>query len=170
MGGSDFTFGDVVLRKPNDETHQILAKTIFPSCLSIMDLPLSQRNKYTKEIDVRPDCSPKGKEVYQLKSTTKEQNWWYDYRISYIDSTSFVDYRTEYFKKSKKIKVIDRSWYNVNLNDKRANYWGYWYGKDLKTGHETLAFVPRSISKVNHQYKINLWSPRILNKVPLIIQ
>lgn len=170
-GGSDFTFGDVVLRKPDNENHKIIEKTTFSTCLSVMDLPSNQRNKYTQKANIKADCSPKGKSVYKLKSTTKRQNWWYDYRISYIDVQSFADYRTEYFKNNKHIKTIDRSWISANLADKRANYWGYWYGKDLRTEHETLAFIPKSVSQVNHQYKRKkLWSTRTLRKVPRVIK
>lgn len=164
-GGSDFTFGDVTLRKPNQETHQLLTNTTIKECLSVMYLPSSQRNKYTKNSDIKEDCSVIGKNVYQLKSTTKNANWWYDYRISLVDAESFVDYKTEYYKGSNKIKVIDRSWLSANLADKRANYWGYWYGKTLATGHETLAFIPKGITKVDAKYKKTWWSERTLRKI-----
>lgn len=164
-GGSDFTFGDVTLRKPKDETHELLGKTTMKDCLQIMDLPDNQRNKYTKKADIKADCSIKGKEVYQLKSSHKTNNWWYDYRVSYIDTTTFADYRTEYFKGGNKIKIIDRSWINAGLNDKRANYWAYWYGKNLNTGHESLAYIPQKITKVDKKYKKNWWSTKTLRKI-----
>ena len=166
-GGSDFTFGDVTLRKPNDETHTLMGKTNMSGCLDVMHLPSNQRNKYTKDASINADCDVEGSEVYQLKSTSKNTSWWYDYRISYVDTTSFVDYRTEYFKNSQKIKVIDRSWVSGELSDKRANYWGYWYGKSLTTGHETLAFIPSVVTKVNHKYKKrNLWTTKTLRRMP----
>jgi radical SAM superfamily enzyme len=136
-------------------------------CLDVMNLPAEQRNKYTQKADITPDCDVDGKEVYQLKSTSKNTSWWYDHRISYIDTTSFVDYRTEYFKDSVKIKVIDRSWVSADLADKRANYWGYWYGHTLTTGHETLAFIPNVVTKVNHKYKKKkLWTTKTLRRMP----
>ena len=53
------------------------------------------------------------------------------------------------------------------MDDTRSNYWGYWYGKNLKTGHETMAFIPKGITKVNHKYKKrNLWSTSTLRKMP----
>lgn len=166
-GGSDFTFGDVTLRKPNDEVHELLANINFSGCLSVMDLPKNQRNKYIKKADIKADCSVDGKSVYQLKSTAKTPNWWYDHRISLIDKATFVDYRTDYFKDGSKVKTIDRSWINANLDDKRGNYWGYWYGKTYATGHETLAFIPSSVTKVNHKYKNkNLWSTKTLRRMP----
>jgi len=92
----------------------------------------------------KSSCIPQGKTVYKLKSTTKFKNWWYDYRISYVDTKSFADYRTDYFKGGKKIKRIDRDWKtlpNYRGNDPRHVSWGYWYGKNLKTGHETWAVI-----------------------------
>ncbi|MBA5248416.1 hypothetical protein MNB_SUP05-SYMBIONT-4-98 [hydrothermal vent metagenome] len=168
-GGSDFTFGDVTLRKPKHETHELLGKTTMSGCLGIMqDI---KRNKYTQNADIKADCSVDGKEVYQLKSTAKEANWWYDHRVSYIDSKTFADYRTEYFKGGNKIKVIDRSWIPANLSDPRSSYWGYWYGKTFATGHETFAFIPANVTKVNHKYKRkNLWSTSTLRKIPRVVK
>jgi hypothetical protein len=166
-GGSDFTFGDVTLRKPSDENHELLASENFNGCLGVMDLPKNQRNKYTRKADVKADCSTDGKNVYKLKSTNKTPNWWYDYRISFVDAETFVDYRTDYFKDGKKIKTIDRSWVSGGLDDKRGNYWGYWYGITHSSGHETMAFIPKSVSKINHKYKNkNLWSTKTLRRMP----
>ncbi len=166
-GGSDFSFGDVTLRKPKHETHEIIAKTAFKGCMDVMNLPSNQRNKYTVAAKIEKDCSANGKAIYKLKSTAKNINWWYDYRISYVDSKSYVDYRTEYFKNGEMIKIIDRSWVSARLDDPRANYWGYWYGKNLNTGHESLAFIPSGVTQVNHQYaKSNLWSTKTLRKIP----
>jgi hypothetical protein len=57
-----------------------------------------------------------------LKSTTKFENWWYDYRISYVDTKTFVDYRTEYFRDGQKIKVIDRDWVSMKWMIRGANF------------------------------------------------
>ena len=164
-GGSDFTFGDVTLRKPKHDNHELLGKTKFSGCLGVMkDV---KRNKYTQKANIVADCSTDGKEVYKLKSTANTANWWYDHRISLIDAKTFADYRTEYFKGGKHIKTIDRSWASANLDDPRASYWGYWYGKTNTTGHETMAFIPSTITKVNHKYKKkNLWSTSTLRKIP----
>ena len=37
-GGSDFTFGDVTLRKPFHETHELLGKETFNDCLGYMEV------------------------------------------------------------------------------------------------------------------------------------
>ncbi len=164
-GGTDFTFGDVSLRKPHNETHELMGKEIFDDCLGAVDVPENQRSRYTKKLP-EAYCGAKGKEVYKVKSTTKFQNWWYDDRISYVDAKSFGDYRTEYFKNGEKIKVIDRSLPHVDgMDDPRALRWSYWYGKTLATGHETWAVIPDNATRTNGDFKDSLWSEQTLRKI-----
>ncbi|HDK37534.1 MAG TPA: outer membrane lipoprotein-sorting protein [Thiolapillus brandeum] len=163
-GGLDFTFGDVVLRKPSDETHEYLGKEIFETCLEGMDIPKKHQNRYTRKL-AKKSCASKGKEVYKVKSTTKFENWWYDYRINYVDTTTFADYRTEYYKNGKKIRFIDRDWNSLGLDDPRALAWGYWYGKNFETGHESWAVIPKEVVKYNAKFKPSLWSERTLRKI-----
>lgn len=163
-GGSDFTFGDVVLRKPQHETHELLGKETFNDCLGAIDIPQDQRNRYTKELPTG-SCNPKGKEVYKVKSTTKFDNWWYDHRVSYIDTKTFADYRTEFFKGGNKIKVIDRDWRSQNMEDPRALAWGYWYGKTFETGHETWAVIPETVIEINGGHPESMWTERTLRRI-----
>lgn len=160
-GGTDFTFGDVTLRKPTDETHELVGTETFNDCLGAIP---EVKVKYLAEPPVA-SCEPKGKEVYKLKSTTKRENWWYDYRISYVDTKSFADYRTEYFKNGEKIKVIDRDWRSFNLEDPRAQYWAYWYGTTLATNHETWAVIPETVVQFNQDWDADMWSERTLTKI-----
>lgn len=163
-GGLDFTFGDVVLRKPEHETHELLDTTIFDGCLRGMDIPKKHRNRYTRQL-AEESCVSKGKEVYKLKSTTKFENWWYDYRINYVDTTTFADYRTEYYKDGKKIRFIDRDWNSLSLEDPRALAWGYWYGKNFVTGHESWAVIPEEVIRYDADFDPSLWSERTLRKI-----
>jgi len=165
-GGTDFTFGDVTLRKPNHETHELLGTETFAGCLEKMDVPKKQRNKYTKKLPKETSCVSKGKDVYKLKSTTKKSNWWYDHRVSYVDTKTFADYRTEFFKGGNKIKVIDRDWQSLGMDDVRAQYWGYWYGKTFSTGHETWAVIPKKIVKTDDKKKkASFWTEKTLRKI-----
>lgn len=162
-GGTDFTFGDVVLRKPMDETHELLRTTTFEDCLGVMDLE-GQRVSYLSKI---PDssCRPKGKEVYVVRSTPKRDKWWYDYRDSYIDTKTYADYRTRYFKNGKEIKIIDRDWRSMGLEDPRAQAWGYWYGKVYATQHETWAIIPEDVVEVNLERDPRMWTERKLRRI-----
>jgi hypothetical protein len=165
-GGSDFTFGDVTLRKPHHETHELLGKETFNDCLGYMQLAEDEQSRYTQDVPTEGSCAPKGKEVYKLKSTTKFENWWYDYRVSYIDTKTFADYRTEYFKNGEMMKIIDRDWVPLGgSDDPRAVGWGYWYGKTLATNHQTWAVIPEGVSKVNQDYRDGWWSESTLRKI-----
>ncbi len=166
-GGSVFTFGDVTLRKPDDETHELLGRKKLRTCLGIMDSLEGKLFRYTGRVPER-SCRHIGKEVYGLKSTTKFSDWWYDYRISYVDTKSFADYRTLYFKDGKLIKIIDRDWGLVNSEgegDPRALFWKYWYGLDLVTGQESLAVVPRVVVNFNADISNNFWTESTLRKI-----
>ncbi|MBV2106633.1 MAG: outer membrane lipoprotein-sorting protein [Candidatus Thiodiazotropha sp. (ex Ctena orbiculata)] len=162
-GGTDFTFGDVVLRKPKDETHELLGTETFNDCLGAIGQAES-KNKYLPK-PPSAACDHKGKEVYKLKSTTKRENWWYDHRVSYVDTKTFADYRTEFFKGDEKVKVIDRDWRSFDLDDPRAQFWGYWYGKTFATGHETWAVIPQEIVQYNQDWASDFWSEKTLRKI-----
>ena len=165
-GGTDFTFGDVVLRKPENETHVLMGKETFSGCLGSITLKDDEKNKYTRKLPGE-SCIADGKSVYKVKSTTKFDSWWYDDRISYVDAETFADYRTEFFKDGKKIKVIDRDWQSVDAGgDKRQSVWGYWYGKTFATGHETWAVIPKEVVTYNDKkLKPKLWTERTLRKI-----
>ena len=162
-GGTDFTFGDVILRKPFHDTHELLGTETFNDCLGIIE---NVKNKWLPN-PPPVSCEAKGKEVYKLKSTSTFKNWWYDYRVSYVDTKTFADYRTEYFKDGKQVKVIDRDWRPLGTEDPRQISWGYWYGKNLETGHETWAVIPKEIVIFGDQVKKSdsFWSEKSLRKI-----
>ena len=164
-GGTDFTFGDVMLRKPSHENHTLAGTETFADCLGAMEVPKNQRNKYMKKLP-EGSCVSKGKTVFKVESTPKRDNWWYDKRVSYVDTTSYADYRTDFFKDGSKIKTIDRDWTSFKMDDPRAQFWGYWYGKTYNTGHETWAVIPNSVViKNNKKLKKSLWSEKTLRKI-----
>jgi hypothetical protein len=161
-GGTDFTFGDVTLRKPLHETHELLGTETFDDCLG--GIP-GVETRYLPN-PPEPSCDHKGKEVYKVKSTTKFENWWYDDRISYIDTDTFADYRTEYFKDGEMVKVIDRDWVSLGLDDKRAQSWRYWYGQTFATGHQTWAVIPDEVVVFNSDERdADFWTERTLRRI-----
>lgn len=162
-GGTDFTFGDVVLRKPKNEKHSLVETTSFSGCLNAMDLQgySSRHLKSTPE----PSCYPNGRQIYVVRSETKFKDWWYDYRVSYVDVETFADYRTVYFKDGEEVKLIDRDWRPTGLDDPRAQSWGYWYGKTYSTNHETWAVIPQDVVKFNQPVKDKFWTERTLRKI-----
>jgi len=157
--GSDLTYGDVYLREPRHETHELIGQQPFPDCLGSMELDERERsNRYLEQFP-GPQCAHQGKEVYQLKSTTTFRDWWYDYRISYVDTHSFADYRTDYYKDEKLIKRIDRDWHVMQgVEDPRGVYWRYWYALSYGDNHETMVAVPPDLVKWNRDMDNDFWS------------
>ncbi|MBF8273464.1 MAG: hypothetical protein HW380_2569 [Magnetococcales bacterium] len=164
-GGTDFTFDDVTLRKPHHEEHQLTDTKTFGTCLNFIDIPEANKNWYMKSLPTAEICDHKEKKVYVVQSTHKDPKWWYTYRVSYIDTVTFADYRTEYFKEGKMIKIIDRDWGDLQTGDPRGLYWKFWYGKNLVTDHETIAVVPREVFTFNTGKKESLWSEDTLSKI-----
>jgi hypothetical protein len=137
------------------------------TCLGIID---SLKGKVSRHIGQIPkqSCRHLDKEVYGLKSTTKFNQWWYDYRISYVDTQSFADYRTLYYKDNQLIKVIDRDWGVVNADHEgypRALFWKYWYGLDLTTGKQSMAVIPRKVVSFNTDLRNKFWTEQTLRKI-----
>lgn len=166
-GGSVFTFGDVTLRKPEHETHELLGKKKLRSCLGAINDLEDSRFRYVKKLPKR-SCRHINKEVYGLKSTTKFPEWWYDYRVTMVDTKTFADYRTLYFKNDKLIKIIDRDWgvvQDTETGDPRALFWKYWYGVDLETGQETWAVIPQRIIEFNRDEDNAFWTEKTLRKI-----
>jgi len=165
-GGTVFTLGEMSLRKPDDEHHEILGISTFDSCLEYIQFPQDKRPTWMTDSD-QPVCDHKGKSVYRLKSIRKLTGGWYDYRISYIDTKSFADYRTEYFKNGAKIKIIDRDWRISTTEDLRAMQWHHLYGKNLLTGSETYIVVPGVALAFDTKKKASFWSESTLRLIKL---
>jgi len=168
--GSVFTFGDVYLRRPHHEQHELLESLAFPDCLRVMEIPAGTEERYLNPANLpQPYCFPKGRLVYQLKSTPHPpQESWYDYRISYVDAMTFADYRTEYFKNGTLVKLIDRAWDSLNSytgKDPRALSWRYWYGLEPASKHESWAVIPPAVVRFNTDRPDNFWTEQTLRQI-----
>lgn len=159
--GSNFTYGELVLRKPEHEDHELLGEEVFNQCLLTMELDKSEMTRHTKNLP-EAQCAHKGKPVYLIKSTTKFKDWWYDYHISSIDKKTFAMYRTTYFKDGKQIKTIDVDWQSLNLPDPRINYPRYIYAVTHDTGVDSMVYVPRSTVELNTDIPDSFWSEETL--------
>ena len=63
------------------------------------------------------------------------------------------------------VKIIDRAWGSFGTADKRNQFWEYWYGKTLATGHETWAVIPEGVSVQDQDLKASYWSEKTLRKI-----
>lgn len=173
-GGTDFTFGDVTLRKPMHEKHELMGTQKLGMEVKSLSIPKAEQTRLTENLPAGTNKFA-GREVYKVKSTTKFSGWWYDYRITYVDTKTFADYHTEYYKGGKKIKILDKNWPKASgSSDPRALRWYTWYGKDFRNGHETLAYIPKKVTVKNQSnFKVgkkkystsSLWQESTLRKI-----
>ncbi|MCK4710942.1 MAG: outer membrane lipoprotein-sorting protein [Gammaproteobacteria bacterium] len=161
--GTNLTYGELVLRQPQHEDHEIMGEAVFEDCLLAMELNPWEVNRYTKKLP-GPQCEHKGKSVYLLKSTTKFKEWWYDYHISEVDKETFALYRTVYYKDGEKLKTVVIDWQSLNLPDPRVSYPRYIYAVTHTTGIDSMIFVPRSTISINESLSDSFWSERTLKK------
>ena len=164
-GDSVFTFGDMALRKPEHDSHELLGKKKMRGCLGVIASFEGKKTRYAHNLPKR-SCRHINKQVYGLKSTTKFPDWWYDYRISMVDTKTYADYRTIYYKDDEIIKIIDKDWIvmdkETESDDPRSLFWEYWYGVDLRTGQQSWTFVPQHIADFNRDVPNSFWTVRTL--------
>jgi hypothetical protein len=161
--GTNLTYGELVLRRPEHEIHELLKEDVFPDCLKAMELAAAEINRYTKKLP-SSQCDHKGKAVYVVKSTTRFEHWWYDYHISEIDKRTFGIYRTVYFKDGKKIKTIYIDWRSLEQEDPRIIYPRYIYAITHENGMDSMVYVPRKTILLNQDLPDDFWSEKTLKK------
>lgn len=162
--GSNFTFGDIYTRRPEDERFEILGREVFGDCLGVIDaasLPASRHIKSPPEAD----CAAKGRQVYRVAATPVGRELGYDRRIVWIDSQTFADYRSDYYRGGRLVKTIDKSWRSMGLDDPRAQYWLYWYARTDVSGQESMAYAPRDVVQWNTDLDPNLWTESTLRRI-----
>lgn len=164
-GGTDFTFGDVTLRKPMHEKHELLGTEKFGKTVHTLIIPKEEQTSTTNELPAGTD-EYKDNSVYKVKSTTKFPGWWYDSRITYVDAKNFSDYLTEYYKNGKLVKTLEKNWKPIEgQTDPRALRWFTWYAKTIENKHQTMAYIPKAVTKYNTSLKETLWSKATLTKI-----
>jgi len=160
-GGSNFTYGDIYLRRPEDETHELLEPAAFAGCLGAM---LLQPGEESRGIGPPPPrCDLDGKQMLRLQSRTRFSDWWYDRRIVWIDPLSHADYRSEYYRDGELVKVLDKDWRPAT--DQAAPVWQYWYARSPLTGQEGMAFAAAEAIRWNRDLDADLWSESRLRQL-----
>ncbi len=161
--GTNLTYGELVLRRPDHEVHELLDEASFDACLEVMELEAWEKSRHTRKLPGR-QCAHQGKPVYRMKSATKFKNWWYDYHISDIDKQSFSLYRTVYYKDDKPIKTVYVDWQSLDQPDPRISYPRYIYAIDHDSGKDSMVYVPRSTIQFNVDLPDSFWSEDTLKR------
>ncbi len=159
--GTNLTYGELVLRRPEDERHELLGEDVMTECLATMELGPTEMTRYTQHLP-KPQCGHKGRAIYRLKSTTKFANWWYDYHISEIDKETFALYKTVYFKNGEPVKTVYIDWQSLDQPDPRITYPRYIYAVTHADGKDSLVYVPRNTIALNVNLPDRFWSEETL--------
>ncbi len=159
--GTNLTYGELVLRRPEHETHELLGASEFPDCLAVMQLERWELDRHTRNLP-EPQCGHKGRAVYRIKSSTKFPNWWYDDHVSDIDRETFAIYRTVYFKNGEKIKTVDVDWQSLEHADPRVIYPRYIFAVSHEDGKESMVYVPRETIALDQDIPDDFWSEHTL--------
>jgi hypothetical protein len=159
--GTNLTYGELVLRRPEHETHELLGEGVMASCLEAMELTPREMTRYTRNLP-KPQCGHQGRPVYRLKSSTKFANWWYDYHISEIDKETYALYKTVYYKGDKLVKTVYVDWQSLDQPDPRITYPRYIYAITHADGKDSLVYVPRSTIALNLDLPDSFWSEETL--------
>ena len=157
--------GDLVGRERRPEEHRgVLGREVFDDCLGVIDPASLPSHRYIKS-PPQADCGVKGRPVYRVSVTPAGRELGYDRRIVWIDSETFADYRSEYYRDGQLIKTIDKSWRGMGLDDPRAQYWLYWYARTHASGQEGMAYAARDAVQWNSDLDPQLWSERTLRRI-----
>jgi hypothetical protein len=159
--GTNLTYGELVLRRPDDEVHELLGEAQVEGCLPVMELQPWEKSRYTRHLP-GTQCAHIGKPVYLLKSTTKFKNWWYDYHLSEIDKRTFALYKTVYYKNGGKVKSVYIDWQSLDQPDPRIAYPRYIYAISHQDGKDSMVYVPRSTISLNVDLADEFWSEQTL--------
>ena len=136
LAGSDFTWGDMILHRPEFEDHEVIKQQKFNRCLNSIQTKTPQR--WIAELP-QGSCHQKSRPVYVLKSVpNKDAIEEYDYRIRFIDAETFADYRIEYYKDGQIVRFVEKNWGPIGMDDPRIQAWSYMYAKDLQNDHESI--------------------------------
>lgn len=163
-GNSNFSYGDIYTRRTQDEDHELLGREVFNGCLGVLRLSEAQRGRHTQQMP-EAECSVDGRPVYRLRSRPRGKDLGYDERIVWVDTDTFADYRSLYYRNGKVQKVIDKAWRGMGLDDPRAQYWVYWYAHTPETGQQGMAYVPADAVRWNGDFPPDLWSERTLRQI-----
>ncbi len=162
--GSNLTYGDIYLRRARDEEHRLLGIEPFPDCLGAMEVAPAQRGRHVRQPPLRR-CDLQGRPVYRLESRPLNLDAGYDRRHVWIDTESFADYRSEFYREGRLYKTIDKDWRAVGLDDPLAQYWVHWYAVTHHDGHEGMAFIDPGAISWNDDLDPKLWSEARLRRI-----
>jgi len=143
--GTEFTVEDISTRRYGYETYHLLGEDTFKGYTSHYD-----HKTYLANVP-----------CYKVKAIPKKKDWYYTYRLIWIDKKTGIAIYDEYYDKSgRKFKEIFR-YYETPPN-------GCWYSKiwevyNFRTGHADVVLIDKG--HFNTGLSERRFSPRILERM-----
>ncbi|HDD35717.1 MAG TPA: outer membrane lipoprotein-sorting protein [Candidatus Desulfofervidus auxilii] len=143
--GSEFTVEDITTRRYGYETYKLLGEDTFPG--------------YTSHFDKKTYF--KGTPCYKIKGIPKKKDWYYSYRIMWVDKKTGIPIFDEFYDKAgRKFKVFLRYYFTPEDDCWVARLWEIY---NFRTGHTDCVDIKEY--KFNIGLKERHFSPRILERM-----
>ncbi|MBC8209429.1 MAG: outer membrane lipoprotein-sorting protein [Gammaproteobacteria bacterium] len=166
-GGSQLSYGDLYLRRPEHETHQFVSAHTNPACLEDIQHFTTWAAQYP-HISFASWCTVDLQSAVFLKSTPIDPSPHYEYRIRMINPETFAEYQVEYFKNGNLVKRLQKNWHAVPAADKRAQIWNFWTVLVFEQGKlvaQSVALLEDASYQWNQSLPSDLWSEKSLRKI-----
>lgn len=167
-GGSHLTYGDLYLRRVEDESHRRVEGGSFPDCLDdAADMGHWANSRLKTEL--QPWCGLVQRELVWIESRPRQQSEHYDRRLRLLDAKTGAEYQSEYFLKGRRVKRLQKNWFAVDSERPDALVYGFWSVKVFDEAGavraESLAWVPRDAYEWNRRVSPKLWSEKTLRRI-----
>jgi hypothetical protein len=142
--GSEFTVEDITTRRYGYETYELIGEDNFPGYTS----------RYNGKIYF--ENTP----CYKIKGIPDKKNWYYSYRITWMDKKTGIAIFDEYYDKAgRKFKIIFR-----HITSPEDGCWEtkIWEVYNFRTGHADCIDI--QINRYNTGLKERDFTPRILER------
>jgi len=168
-GGSHLTYGDLYLRRPEDETHRLVEGREFPDCLE--DAAAIGRRWANRRLkrQMAPWCGLKEKKLLWVESRPLRPSPHYDRRLRLIDADSGAEYQSEHFIGKRLVKRLQKNWQPAAPGRQDGLVWTFWsvrlFDEAGEVEAESLAWVPLEAYEWNRKLKPSLWSEKTLRRI-----
>ncbi len=168
-GGSHLTYGDLYLRRPEDETHRLVDAGELPECLEDAAAIGRRWANATLKIELEPWCGLAGRRLLRVESRPLQPSPHYDRRLRLIDADSGAEYESDYFIGERRVKRLQKNWQPASPGEQEGLIYTTWsvllFDEAGAVTAESLAWVPLEAYEWNRKVKPSLWSEKTLRKI-----
>ncbi len=167
-GGSHLTYGDLYLRRPDDESHRRVQAGAFPECLrDAADIGRWADQRLDTRLE--PWCGLRGKRLWWVESRPLRPSPRYDRRLRLIDADSGAEYQSEYYLDGRLVKRLQKNWQSLSGSGPDRPLWTFWSVKVFdpagRVEAESLAWVPPEAYEWDRRLSPKSWSEKTLRRI-----